>query len=147
VRATFSFIEGHATISKDHFSDFFGLAAAESVLGVPLLGVSSGPRLATVMTVGAAKHIVVVGAARTIGKFGRSSVVRLASVHLLRRSGSCRIISRPAQATVIAPIAEAIFIIGMLSSRVGVALRSALVGKAPTDNFSRVPFQGVFERI
>jgi len=127
VRATFSFVESHAALSKNHFSDLFSLAAAESVLRVPLLWVDSGPRLATVMAVGSAKHIIVVSATGTKGKGGFGIFIRLASVHLLRRNGRKGGFSRPAQATVIAPIAETIFIIGMLSSRVGVALRSTLV--------------------
>ena len=99
------------------------------------------------MAVGTAKHIIVVSATGTKGKGGLGIFIRLASVHLLRRNGRKRSISRPAQATVITAIAETIFIIGMLSFRVGVALRSTLVGKASAGNLSRVPFQGVFEGI
>jgi hypothetical protein len=98
------------------------------------------------MAVGSTEHIVVVSATRTERKLGLV-IVRLTPVHLLRRSGQWRSISRPAQATVTAPVADTIFIIGMLSIRVGVALRSALVWKASAGSIRRVPLLGVFEGI
>jgi hypothetical protein len=94
------------------------------------------------MAVGSAKHVIVVIAAGTIRDI---FLIRFASVHLLRRR--CISISRPAQAAVTATIAETIQNIGMLSLRVSVALRSALVGKASAGSISRVPLRGVFEGI
>jgi len=94
------------------------------------------------MAVGSAKHVVVVSTAGTIGDI---FLIRFASVHLL--CGSFSSISRPTQAAVTTAIAETILIIGMLSIRVCVTLRSTLVGKAPASGIRRAPLLGVFEGI
>lgn len=66
VGATLTTLQGGTSIAELDLSDVFGLAAAEHLVAVPLLGVINGPSLAALVAVCAAKHVILVSALTSV---------------------------------------------------------------------------------
>ena len=66
-----AFSQRSAPITEGDFLDVFSLAAAESIIGVPFLGVTCGPRLAALRAIGTAEHVVGVRAVGAVMDLSR----------------------------------------------------------------------------
>ena len=104
-------------IREDSLSDLVDLAAAESVIGVPLARIVSGPRFAALVAVGTAEHVVLVKAVGSIAE-SNSLFSRLASEHGLRVATATRGVAWPAPSAVVATVADAKFVRCRLVNRV-----------------------------